>query len=51
MQMGYDYTAVHGTPDEYVIESWVDGPSHSVPETDQWTFTRSALDFCNKFVK
>jgi hypothetical protein len=51
MQMGYDYKAVNGAPDEYVIESWVNGPSHSVPESDQWTFTRSALDFCNKFVK
>jgi hypothetical protein len=51
MQMGYDYAAVDGAPDEYVIESWVNGPAHTVPETDPWTFTRSALDFCNKFVQ
>ena len=51
MQMGYDYRLVNGTPDEIVIESWVSAPSHTVPETDSWSFTRSVLDFCNTFVK
>ena len=51
MSQGYDYALVGGSPDEYVIESWVGAPSRSVPETDEWTFTRSVLDFCRRFVK
>lgn len=49
MQMGYDYRLVQGAPDEMVIESWVAGPSQSLPETGEWTFTRSVLDFCKTF--
>jgi hypothetical protein len=51
MQMGNDYAIVRGQPDEMVLESWVAAPAHAVPETDPWTFTRTALDFCNTFVK
>lgn len=51
MKQGDYYEAVGGTPDQYVIESWVGAPSRSVPETDEWSFTRSVLDFCDKFVK
>jgi hypothetical protein len=51
MQQGYDYALVNGAPDEYVIESWVGAPSRCVPETDEWTFTRSVRDFCTRFVK
>lgn len=51
MQQGYDYAFVGGAPDEYVIESWVGAPAHSVPETADWTFTRSVRDFCRRFVK
>ena len=51
MRQGYDYTFVGGAPDEVVIESWVGAPSRSVPETDEWTFTRSVRDFCRRFVK
>ena len=51
LQQGYDYAMVGGATDQYVIESWVDGPSHAVPETDQFSFTRSVLDFSRKFVK
>lgn len=50
MQQGYDYAAVDGKPDQYVIESWIKAPSQCVPEKDQWTFTRSVLDFARKFV-
>ena len=51
MQQGYDYLFNGGAPDQYVIESWVGAPTRSVPETDDWTFTRSVRDFVNKFVK
>jgi hypothetical protein len=51
MQQGYDYTAVDGHPDAYVIESWIGAPSKCVPETADWTFTRSVRDFARKFVK
>lgn len=51
MRQGYDYAFVGGAPDEYVIESWVGAPSVAVPETEEWTFTRSVRDFCRRFVK
>ena len=51
MQQGYDYAMIQGAPDQYVLKSWVKLPSHSVPETDPWTFTRSVLDFSKKFVQ
>jgi len=50
-QQGHDYAAVGGSPDQYVIESWIDAPSRSVPETADWTFTRSVRDFCRRFPK
>jgi hypothetical protein len=51
MQQGYDYAYVGGAPDQYVLQSWVKAPAHSVPESDPWSFTRSVLDFTHKFVK
>jgi hypothetical protein len=51
MQQGYDYAAVDGSPDQYVVESWINAPSRSVPETDEFTFTRSVRDFSRKFAK
>jgi hypothetical protein len=50
MQEGYDYATVGGAPDEYVIESWIGAPAQTIPETGEWTFTRSVLDFSRKFV-
>jgi hypothetical protein len=51
MTQGYMYLSVGGQPDQYVIESWVDSPIRAIPETDEFTFTRSALDFGRKFAK
>ncbi len=51
MRQGSDYALVDGSPDEYVIESWVGAPLRSVPETERWTFTHSVRDFCRRFVK
>lgn len=51
MQQGYDYVTVDGRPDHYVIESWVGAPSKMVPDSGDWTFTRSVRDFTRKFVK
>jgi hypothetical protein len=51
IRQGNDYAFVGGAPDEYVIESWVGAPSRAVPETEEWTFTRSVRDFCRRFVK
>ena len=50
MRQAQDYAAIGGSPDEYVIESWVGAPSQSVPETADWTFTRSVRDFVERFV-
>ena len=51
MQQGYDYAMVQGRPDQYVIESWIESPSKSTPDSEPWTFTRSVLDFVEKLVK
>lgn len=51
MRQGYDYALVGGSPDHYVVQSWIEAPSRCVPETDPWSFTRSVLDFSTKFVK
>ncbi|MHB1001965.1 MAG: hypothetical protein ACYC27_22215 [Armatimonadota bacterium] len=50
MHQGSAYTLAGGSPDEYVLESWLHTPAHAVPESDMTTFTRSVLDFCNVFV-
>jgi hypothetical protein len=51
MRQGYDYAAVGGSPDQYVIESWIEAPSRCLGETEEFTFTRSVRDFARKFVK
>ena len=51
MAQGYAYACVGGAPGQFVLESWVNEPSHSVPESGDYTFARSALDFGRKFVK
>jgi hypothetical protein len=51
MHQGYAYAMAQGAPDQYVIESWIETPAHSVPETGEWTFTRSVRDFSRCFVK
>jgi hypothetical protein len=37
-----------GAPDVYVIESWVGAPAQTIPETAEWSFTRSVLDFTRR---
>jgi hypothetical protein len=51
MDQGYAYASIKGAPQQYVLEDWVGAPNHSVPETTEWTFMRSALDFGRKFVQ
>ena len=51
MSQGYGYAAIGGKPDQYVIESWVGAPAHSVPEAGDFTFTRTVLDFARKFIR
>jgi hypothetical protein len=48
--MGFDYAAVGGKPDQIVVQSWVDGPNTFLPETQPWTFTKSALDLTERFL-
>jgi hypothetical protein len=40
-------TGLH--PDQFVLESWINAPSRIVPEDEDYTFTRSVLDFARKF--
>jgi hypothetical protein len=51
LQQGYDYLAVDGHPDQYVIESWVGAPARTLPDSGEFTFTRTVRDFAKKFVK
>ncbi|MCL2104344.1 MAG: hypothetical protein FWH21_04720 [Kiritimatiellaeota bacterium] len=50
MRQGEDYLKL-GNPDQYVIETWLDAPPEAFPETKEWTFTRSVIDFYNVFIK
>jgi len=50
MRQAHDYLMVNGRPDQFVIESWVGAPSRAVPESGDWTFTRSVRDFARKLV-
>jgi len=50
MHQGAEYMK-YGNPDQYVIETWVDAPPEAYPETKDWTFSRSVIDFYTTFVK
>ena len=49
MRQAQDYAVIGGAPDEYVIESWVGEPARTVPESADWTLTRSVRDFVTRF--
>jgi len=52
MRMAYDYNIWNeGCPDQFIIESWVGGPVKTLPESDPFSFTGSALDFAERFLK
>ena len=51
MKEGSGYSAGRVRPDQYVIESWVDAPSHALPDGDRLSFTGSALAFIRQFVR
>lgn len=50
MGKAYDYRAVGGQPDQWVLESWEGIPSRCTPETEAWTYTRLTRDFCRTFL-
>lgn len=50
MRQAQDYAVIGGAPDEYVIESWVGEPAETVPESKDWTLTRSVRDLVERFV-
>jgi len=37
-------------PDQYVIQEWSDVPRRMVPEDKEWSFSRTALEFCKAFL-
>lgn len=51
MRQGYDYALSGGSPDEYVIQSWIGLPPRILPETDNYTFTNSVRDFIKRFIR
>ena len=46
---GYALADAGVGPDQFVLESWLTIPTQIVPETADFSFTRSALDFARKF--
>ena len=50
-EQAYDYALVDGRPDQFVIESWIEAPSRCIPESGDFTFTRSVRDFARTFAK
>jgi hypothetical protein len=44
---GYSGTGIR--PDQYVIESWVGGPSQALPDSSPLTFAGSALTLLRRF--
>jgi hypothetical protein len=51
LQMGFNYAAVGGKPDQVVMQSWVDGPNTFLPETKPFTFTNTALDLFERLYR
>ena len=52
MRQAEAYKKAGGCPDQYVVESWIRGiPEKLIPETDEWTYTKSVLDVYNRYVK
>lgn len=49
--LGFRRLDVDESPDQIVIESWEGAPLSVVPETGEWTFTRSVRDLCRRFSK
>lgn len=49
MQMAFDYAAVGGSPDQIVVQSWVEGPKRFLPENEPFTFLHSARDISARF--
>lgn len=48
---GEAYERLGGRPDEYDIQSWLSIPEAAIPETRPGTFTHSARDFIDRFVR
>lgn len=51
MAQGYAVVDAGIHPDQFVLESWIHTPPRTVPEDQDYTFTRSVLDFGRKFVR
>lgn len=51
MHEGYAYANIGGKPDQFVIESWISAPSVTLPDSAQFSFTNSVLDFADQFAR
>ena len=47
---GYAVADMGLRPDQFVLESWIDAPAAIVPDSAEFTFTRSVRDFGRKFI-
>jgi hypothetical protein len=50
LMQGRGYAATGAVPDQYVIESWIGLPKQALPDSADYTFTRSVRDFTRQFV-
>ena len=51
VQQAIDYAIVGGSPDQFVIESWIPAPDKFLPDDASSTFTRSVHDIALRFAK
>ena len=49
MQEGSGYQAAGLNPDRFMVESWLAVPVQTIPETQNYSFTKSVLDFFNTY--
>jgi len=51
MSQGRAYAATGAVPDQYVIESWISLPKQALPDSADYSYTRSVRDFTRQFVQ
>ena len=50
MTAGHAYAQTGAVPDQFVIESWIGLPKEAIPDSKDYTFTRSVRDFERSYV-
>ena len=51
MEQGKDCLDANVNPDRYWVHNWIDSPAKILPEDEEWSFTKSVLDFYNNYTE